>query len=169
MRFYVSLQIYLHKFRQTQMKTQTRTRIHTTKHAHKCAPHRYIMTSLKALELTKAFLADNAYFGLHASQVSDTHIAAVCAVLCVVSLPFCADVFSLSCVQTFSPSVQFYYVIAYCLLTLSLAAQVHVFAADVSPPTLTEDLKVVMSTAKPGRMARTATSSGMFFHKMLLF
>jgi len=41
-----------------------------------------------------------------------------------------------------------------------VCAQVHVFAADVSPPTLTEDLKVVMSSAKPGRMMRTATSSG---------
>eukprot|EP00967_Tisochrysis_lutea_P072947 scaffold97493_cov21-Tisochrysis_lutea.AAC.1 len=35
-------------------------------HAHE---HRYIMTSQKALGPTKAFLADNAFFGLHASQV----------------------------------------------------------------------------------------------------
>uniref|UniRef100_A0A7S3R5M6 UDP-N-acetylglucosamine diphosphorylase n=1 Tax=Dunaliella tertiolecta TaxID=3047 RepID=A0A7S3R5M6_DUNTE len=71
----------------------------------------YIMTSQKALGPTKAFLADNAFFGLHASQV-------------------------------------------------------HVFAADVSPPTLTEDLKIVMSQAKPGRMLRTATSSGDVFTAM---
>jgi hypothetical protein len=41
------------------------------------------MTSLKALAPTKAFLDDNAYFGLHASQVCVYVCVYVCVRVCV--------------------------------------------------------------------------------------